>query len=50
LVTERTRIPAYTLALGSPAKVVRELTERDLARMRATAAGYAARASEYASM
>ena len=38
LLTERTRIPALTPALGSPAKPVRELTERDLARIRAAAA------------
>jgi len=29
LVTERTVIPPYSLALGSPAKVVRQLSEKD---------------------
>lgn len=47
LVTERTKIPPYTLALGSPAKVVRELNERDLERMKATAQSYVIKGSEY---
>lgn len=47
LVTERTQIPPYTLALGSPAKVVRELNERDLERMKTTAHSYVIKGSEY---
>lgn len=47
LVTERTRIPPYTLAFGSPARVVRELNERDLERMRRTAENYVQKSMEY---
>lgn len=47
LVTENKKIPPYTLSLGSPAKVVRELTEADLERMRITAQSYVAKGREY---
>ncbi|MGG6309564.1 gamma carbonic anhydrase family protein [Paenibacillus macerans] len=47
LVTENTIIPPYTLSLGSPAKVVRELTEDDLERMRRTTESYVAKGKEY---
>jgi len=47
LVTEGMKIPAYTLALGSPARVVRELTEADLQRMKRTTDNYVARGIEY---
>ncbi|MUG44670.1 gamma carbonic anhydrase family protein [Paenibacillus woosongensis] len=47
LVTENTVIPAYTLALGSPARVVRELTEADLQRMKLTTDSYVAKGKEY---
>ncbi|MDU4697252.1 MAG: gamma carbonic anhydrase family protein [Paenibacillus sp.] len=47
LVTENTRIPPYTLSLGSPAKVVRELTEADLDRMRRTTESYVVKGKEY---
>lgn len=47
LVTENTKIPSYTLSLGSPAKVVRELTEKDLQRMKATAESYVIKGKEY---
>lgn len=40
LVTENTIIPPYTLSLGIPAKVVRELTEQDLLRMARTSESY----------
>ncbi|WHX47357.1 gamma carbonic anhydrase family protein [Paenibacillus woosongensis] len=47
LVTENTVIPAYTLALGSPARVVRELTEADLQRMKLTTDSYVVKGKEY---
>lgn len=47
LVTENKKIPPFTLVLGSPAKVVRELTEADLERMRRTADSYVMRGREY---
>lgn len=47
LVTENKTIPPYTLALGSPARVVRELTQADLDRMRRTSEGYILRSKEY---
>lgn len=37
VVTENKKVPPYTLSLGSPARVVRELTEEDLQRMKRTA-------------
>ncbi|MDF2924405.1 MAG: acetyltransferase [Paenibacillaceae bacterium] len=49
LVTENKKIPPFTLVLGSPAKVVRELTEADLERMRRTAGSYVLRGREYSS-
>ncbi|MEK0314104.1 gamma carbonic anhydrase family protein [Cohnella sp. 56] len=48
VVTEGKEIPPYTLSMGTPARVVRELTEQDLARMRRTADHYAAEAVKYA--
>lgn len=47
LVTENTTIPPYTLSLGSPAKVVRELNEEDLERMRRTTESYVVKGKEY---
>ena len=47
LVTEGKVFPERSLILGSPAKVVRQLTEEDVARLRKTAAGYARRAQQY---
>lgn len=47
IVTENKVIPSYTLSLGSPAKVVRELTEDDLLRMKRTMESYVARGMEY---
>lgn len=49
LVTENFKVPPYSLVLGSPAKVVRELTEADLERMRRTADSYVLRGREYRS-
>lgn len=49
LVTERSKIPPYTLSLGTPAKVVRELTEQDLERMLRTAESYIVKGKEYGS-
>ncbi|MEK4005772.1 gamma carbonic anhydrase family protein [Paenibacillus sp. FSL H3-0333] len=47
IVTENTIIPPYTLSLGTPAKVVRELTEQDLLRMARTSESYVKKALEY---
>ncbi|EGL16005.1 MULTISPECIES: gamma carbonic anhydrase family protein [Paenibacillus] len=47
LVTEGTILPAYTLSLGTPAKVVRELTPQDLERMKRTTDNYVSKGREY---
>lgn len=47
IVTENRSIPPYTLALGSPAKVVRELTDADLKRMKTTMESYVRKGEEY---
>ncbi|MGZ7445426.1 gamma carbonic anhydrase family protein [Paenibacillus sp. TH7-28] len=47
VVTENKKIPPYTLSLGSPARVVRELTEEDLQRMKLTTESYVAKGKEY---
>ena len=47
LITENKIIPPYTLSMGSPARVVRELTEDDLARMKQTTESYVIRGKEY---
>lgn len=47
LVTENKKIPPYTLSLGSPAKVIRELTEQDLERLKRTMEGYVRKGQEY---
>ncbi|AZK47190.1 gamma carbonic anhydrase family protein [Paenibacillus lentus] len=47
LVTENTVIPPYTLVLGTPARVVRELTEADLQRMKLTTDSYVVKGKEY---
>ncbi|MNH83944.1 Galactoside O-acetyltransferase [compost metagenome] len=49
LITENRKIPPYTLSLGSPAKVVRELTEEDLRRMALTTDSYVVKGREYRS-
>ncbi|TVX92905.1 gamma carbonic anhydrase family protein [Paenibacillus agilis] len=47
VVTENKSIPAYTLSIGSPARVIRELTEEDLQRMKRTAESYVVKGKEY---
>ncbi|PYI54902.1 gamma carbonic anhydrase family protein [Paenibacillus flagellatus] len=47
LVTENKSIPGYTLSLGSPARVVRELTEQDLQRMKRTMESYVRKRAEF---
>lgn len=47
IVTENSKIPPYTLSFGSPAKVVRELTEQDLLRMKKTMESYVIKGTEY---
>jgi carbonic anhydrase/acetyltransferase-like protein (isoleucine patch superfamily) len=49
LVTENQVIPPGTLSLGSPARVVRELTEQDLQRMKSTADSYVSKGEQYRS-
>jgi len=47
LVTEGKEFPDGSLILGSPAKVVRTLTQEDLLRLQGIAAGYVARGQLY---
>jgi carbonic anhydrase/acetyltransferase-like protein (isoleucine patch superfamily) len=47
LVPEGKAIPDRSLVLGSPGKVVRELTDDDVARIRAGAESYVARAAAF---
>ncbi|AIQ59530.1 gamma carbonic anhydrase family protein [Paenibacillus borealis] len=47
IVTENKIIPPYTLSLGTPAKVIRELTQQDLLRMARTSDSYVKKALEY---
>ncbi|WP_409346624.1 gamma carbonic anhydrase family protein [Paenibacillus sp. MBLB4367] len=47
LVPENKKIPAFTLVMGSPARVVRELTEADLQRMKRTSASYVQKGIEF---
>ncbi|MEM9729685.1 MAG: gamma carbonic anhydrase family protein [Myxococcota bacterium] len=47
LVTERQEIPDYSLALGTPAKVVRTLDEEARRALESSAAGYVERAAQY---
>ncbi|MEJ8855101.1 gamma carbonic anhydrase family protein [Variovorax robiniae] len=47
IVTERKVFPDRSLILGAPAKVARQLTDEDVARLLQSAAGYARRAAEY---
>jgi carbonic anhydrase/acetyltransferase-like protein (isoleucine patch superfamily) len=48
LVTEGKEFPPGVLLLGSPAKVVRELTDEEIAEMHANAERYVANARRYA--
>ena len=47
LITEGKEIPDNSMVLGSPGKVVRELTDEAIVDMRATAQGYVARGQRY---
>jgi carbonic anhydrase/acetyltransferase-like protein (isoleucine patch superfamily) len=47
VVTENKKIPSYTLSLGTPAKVVRELDDQDLLRMKRTMESYVLKGEEY---
>ncbi len=47
LVPERKTFPPRVLIMGSPAKVVRELNEKDLEMIRGTARRYVQKAREY---
>jgi len=47
LVTEGKEFPDHSLILGSPAKVVRTLTQEDLLRLEGTAANYVSRGQLY---
>ena len=47
LVTPGTKIPPNTLALGRPAKVVRELTEKDLQEMERVRKSYVEKCTYY---
>jgi carbonic anhydrase/acetyltransferase-like protein (isoleucine patch superfamily) len=47
LVTEGKEFPDNSLILGSPAKVVRTLSDEEIARMHANTADYVIRAAEY---
>jgi len=40
LVTMRVKIPAYSMVMGSPAKVVRQITEKEKAEIEASAKAY----------
>lgn len=47
LVTERTIVPPKSLVLGSPAKVRRQVTEKELSWIRESSANYVKYASQY---
>lgn len=47
LVPERKTFPPRVMLMGSPAKIVRELTEHDLEMIRGTAGRYVQKALEY---
>jgi carbonic anhydrase/acetyltransferase-like protein (isoleucine patch superfamily) len=47
LVTERKEFPDNSLIVGTPAKVLRSLTEQDIAGMHKNAAEYVARGQLY---
>jgi carbonic anhydrase/acetyltransferase-like protein (isoleucine patch superfamily) len=47
LVTEGKEFPDYSLILGTPAKVVRTLTEEDLLRLQGNAASYVERGQRF---
>jgi carbonic anhydrase/acetyltransferase-like protein (isoleucine patch superfamily) len=47
IVTENKVFPDRSLILGAPAKLVRQLSDEDVARLAGSAAGYATRAGVY---
>jgi carbonic anhydrase/acetyltransferase-like protein (isoleucine patch superfamily) len=47
LITAKQKIPSGVLALGRPAKVIRELREEELRQIRDSAAHYVAKGHEY---
>lgn len=47
LVTYRTKIPSGVLALGRPAKVIRDLTEQELRQIRESAEHYVEKTASY---
>ena len=47
LVTERTEIPENSLVLGSPAKVVRKLTEKEIEKIKKSARHYVELSKKY---
>jgi carbonic anhydrase/acetyltransferase-like protein (isoleucine patch superfamily) len=47
LVTEGKQFPPRSLILGAPAKVVRELTDKDLSMLKAAADSYIERSARY---
>ena len=47
LITEGKHIPPYTLVMGSPGKVIRELSEEQISGLFSNAAGYVQRADLY---
>ena len=47
LITERKEIPDNSMVIGSPGKVVRELSAEEIQGLRESADGYAARAKRY---
>jgi carbonic anhydrase/acetyltransferase-like protein (isoleucine patch superfamily) len=48
LITEGKVIPDNSMVMGSPGKVVRQLTEQEIAGLRLSAAGYVANAKRFA--
>jgi carbonic anhydrase/acetyltransferase-like protein (isoleucine patch superfamily) len=47
IVTEGKAFPPRTLLLGAPARVARDLTDAEVERLRASAAGYVRRRAQY---
>jgi carbonic anhydrase/acetyltransferase-like protein (isoleucine patch superfamily) len=50
LVTSRTKIPARSLVMGSPAKIVRPLTDAEILFLRASADKYISVAHAHAAL
>jgi carbonic anhydrase/acetyltransferase-like protein (isoleucine patch superfamily) len=47
LITENKKIPPYSVVMGAPGKVVREITEGELTTLKRSAEGYVRRAQSY---